>query len=98
MQIQKVNSSLNRSDAILQSQSSDQMAKEIRADLQLMEQMNKSIGFMDYSLKDSQIGNLVNLIELRDKLNNTSNLTSKDTNMIIDRQCAPLSQEVDQDR
>ena len=60
-----------------------------------MEQMNKSIGFMDYTLKGSQMDNLLNLIQLRDKFNNMPNLTAKDTNMIIDKQCAPLSQEVD---
>ena len=82
----------------MKSMSSTHMASEIRHDLLMMEQMRESIGYMDYTITGHQMGQLVELIKLREKLNNTPKLAHKDPNVLVDRKFATISPEVESDR
>ena len=66
------------------------MENDVKNDMQIMENMKDSYGFVDYNLTKSQMGHLVDMIHMREQFIKTPILTQTDTEDSLDRNSAPL--------
>ena len=76
------------------------MENEVKLDMQIMENMKDSMGFVDYNLTKSQMGHLVDMIHMREQFIKTPILSQNDTEDSLDRSSAPLrkSSQLQHDR